>query len=83
MGKLIKSGDELYQYFMDCSRPFMVKRIKAIPYNGVMVKTSVRADVMTNERQGKITIGGTVKRILFESLGGGVWLAKLEESENA
>lgn len=81
MEELIKNGFELYEYFMDCSRPEVNNRVSAIPYDGVMVKTKVRSEIMTNERQGKITIKGTVKQIVFDNLGGGVWRARLKRRD--
>ena len=81
MQSLVENGEELYKYFMDCSRPFMIKRVKKVLIEGVMVKSSVRADVLTNDRQGKITVNGSVRQIVFESMGGGVWLAKVEGFE--
>lgn len=81
MEPLINNGDELYEYFMNCSRPIAAKRVKKIPYEGVFVSSSVRKSVLTNERQGKITIGGTVKRIEFVDKSAGVWLARLYVNE--
>ena len=82
MTTLIKSGDELYEHFMHCSRTCMASRVKEIPYSGIMVSAKVRKDVLTNSRQGKITIGGTVKQIEFINKSGGVWLAKIEGQPN-
>jgi hypothetical protein len=76
---LIKTQEELYEHFMHCTRPSMPDRIKKQAYAGVNVTSKIRRDVMTNARQGKITIGGIVMKIGFRNLGGGgVYLAKVE-----
>lgn len=77
--QLIQTQEDLYNHFMFCSRPGVTDYIKNQLLNGVNVTSKIRRDVMTNERQGKITIGGTVKQIVFENLGGGVYLAKVEK----
>ena len=77
--QLIKTQEELYEHFMFCSRSNASERIKKQIFEGVNVTSKIRRDVMTNNRQGKITIGGIVKQIVFENLGGGVYLAKVEK----
>ena len=77
--QLIKTQQDLYEHFMFCSRPNAPDRIKKQVYDGVNVTSKIRRDVMTNGRQGKITIGGIVKQIIFEDLGAGVYLAKVEK----
>lgn len=43
------------------------------PPKSVMVKSKVRADILTDEMQGKFTHKGSVKRFVFKSIGGGVY----------
>ena len=75
MEKAIESGEDLYEFF------FRAKRIggnvgEQRVTDGIFVDSKVRKEVLTSEKQGKITIGGSIKLIEFVDIGGGVYRAR-------
>lgn len=73
MPDMFKNGEELYKFFTDNQKNSKIMNEKP------MVSTKVRKDVLVDERQGKLIINGTVMRINFENIGGGVYKAFLDK----
>ena len=73
MKKLIENGKELRQYF------FNIRLHERALRRGVMVTSIVRREILTGMEQGKITLEGTVMRIHFDSIGGGVYVASVKK----
>jgi len=67
--QMIKSGKELRDHF------FQVRHNKQKLEDGVMVSSVVRREILLSIEQGKIILEGTVYRISFENLSGGVYRA--------
>ena len=59
MERLIKNADELYLNFYNTKSE-----------GTVYVSTSIRKNTLCGERQGKITIDGTVRKFNFVGIGG-------------
>lgn len=78
MEKLINNGAELYEHFMSSTRLPKERQYKFLN-DGFFVDSKVRAEVLTSIEQGTIIIGGTVRKIVFENFGGGVWIAKVKK----
>lgn len=45
----------------------------------VFVTGKIRKEFLTDIDQGKIVVNGTVKRVVFDNMGGGVYKARLEK----
>ena len=73
----IKSEDELNNFFFYHLAGNPTPVIKKRGIAGVVVDTKLRRDVLTGQREGNITINGTVLQYQFKSLGGGVWKCTL------
>lgn len=77
MDRMINSAEEL----VDELRLMHKQKDKSIGKDHVFVDTSVRRDFLTSGRQGKITLSANVYDVDFESLGGGVYKAKVDYME--
>ena len=73
MKKLIENGKELRQYF------FNIRLHEHMLRNGIMVTSSIRREILTGMEQGVIVLEGTVMRIHFDSIGGGVYVASVKK----
>jgi len=69
--ELIKHGQELYDVFRN------MKGDKKLLSKGVYISSAIRREVLTSERQGRITINGTPTKIIFENNFGGVYRASV------
>ena len=78
MKPYIETGEELQQYFWSF-RKLSASNFIRYKNEGVMVTAKVRKEYLTSEHQGKITVDGTVWKIDFQNLGGGVYRAFLKE----
>lgn len=68
---LVKNKEDLIYYLT--VKPCASQK----PQDSVMVKSKVRAEILTDEMQGKFIHQGTVKRFVFKSIGGGVYEARI------
>lgn len=69
----ISTARELKEYFFSiCTRD---ERLKT----GIMVRSKIRLDILTDIDQGKMILNGSVRRISFNSMGGGVYRAFIEK----
>ena len=76
MGELIKSKQDLIDYLT--SKQVASKE----PPKSVYVTAALRRLIMTDEKQGRFVHKGRVKRFEFKNLGGGVYLAEIEQLKN-
>ena len=77
MSDLIKTGQELINQFTHNLSGSANEMQKKEARFGYFVRSKVKADILCSESQGKIIIGGNVKRIYFTSIGAGVWKANV------
>ncbi len=74
MKAMIKNGDQLLQWFLALAVHCSAEERW---HEGICVTTTVRREILTSDRQGKIIVKGSVRTIEFETLGGGVYRAYL------
>jgi hypothetical protein len=67
MGELIRNARELITWFSGSHERLFEK--------GVFVSSTVRKQILISPGQGRVVIGGRVRDIQWESVGGGVWRA--------
>jgi len=72
MEQLIKSADQLKQFFMD------LRAVKEAQHRGVLVSSRVRRDFMVGSDQGKMILNGTIQTVNFAEMGGGVYRAYIQ-----
>jgi hypothetical protein len=75
----IQNADDLYAYFENNAHDVEdFKPGRKRLYGGVLVSTKIRQSFLVDVRQGKITLNGRVREVLFRSLDGGVYRAHLD-----
>jgi hypothetical protein len=76
----IQNADDLYAYFENNRHDvedFEPGRKRL--YGGVLVNTKIRQSFLVDVRQGKITLNGRVREVIFNGLGGGVYRARIAQ----
>jgi hypothetical protein len=76
----IQNADDLYAYFENNRHDVEdFKPGRKRLYSGVLVNTKIRQSFLVDVRQGKITLNGRVREVIFNGLGGGVYRARIAQ----
>lgn len=76
----IQSAKDLYEWFHSCSKLSKARQVKELT-KGIYVSSKIRNEVYVSCYQNKITIGGTVYPIKWQSCNTNVWRAYIFEEE--
>ena len=76
MEDFIKNGDQLREFFYKCSiNPKKDELLKTFIY----VRSKIRADVLCDVDQGRITLNGIPMKFHFTHINGGIWMASVRK----
>lgn len=77
MEPLIRNAAEIVSFF---SKYNTLSHIAKKEYDrGLLVTTEIRKEFLVSTNQGKIVCDGKVVEVKFKNMGGGVWLARVEQ----
>ena len=83
----ILDGSELLEWFhLINNRNKKIKRSNITIWNGIIVTTAVRNEILLSVDSSKITLDGKVEEIKFQNMHGGIWRAHIynaTKQENA